>query len=66
MATTNPLTAEHKQQIKSALRILHDAQSLMDKAESCGTDCQILREKAAQYSARLTKFLETFWPGETT
>jgi hypothetical protein len=57
-----PLTAAHFDQLTTASRAYHDLLAELDKAESCGIDCQRYRSEAQAAAAQATKLLATYFP----
>lgn len=57
-----PLNAEHFDQLTLASRAYHDLLAEMDKAESCGIQCQRERSQALAASNQISKILATYFP----
>jgi hypothetical protein len=55
-----PFDREDFQKLKDAQRQLNDLLSVMDRAEACGTDCQVFREVTREYLERLMNIEREF------
>jgi hypothetical protein len=56
-----PLTDQHLQLINQALRGIHDARKLMDKADAVGMDTSQHRQAADSMEQALTAFKQEFF-----
>lgn len=62
--STFEFTAKHWDLLQSAKRDLHDALPIMDKAESCGTDCQEFRHIHSEILRNLELIEQHFMPSK--
>ena len=54
------LTAEQVQEIDNSLRMLHDALPVLDGAQECGLDCEMMMRERQSLVDQLTKLKENF------
>lgn len=55
------LTKSHYDMLRAAQRRLHDLLPFVDKAESCGFDCQPYRQAHADFGQQIEKLLTEFF-----